>query len=156
MKRTVTRRWTNKKTGEARIKSYTYEDRKGATLVDKRGIVRKKAVEEFKAAIDATDSYTEDEKRKLKEDIDNRVRVRAGKKNKPLTTTGFMGMQEDDAIDRMFTNIGMSVEEVAEAYKLNPADIRDPSNWNGNILTIGKVKYQYKVKYRGEILEVIK
>ena len=155
MKKTVTRKWTNKKTGEARIKSYTYEDRRGYVLIDKMGRVKTKAVNEFKATIDANDSYTENEKITLKWDLDNYIRVRAGKKNRPLTTTGFMGHIEDNKIDSMFINMGMSVEEAAEAYDLDPADIRDKSNWDGSFLMINGRKFQYQVNYRDSVLKEI-
>ena len=155
MKKTVTRKWKNKKTGQTVTKTYTYEDRKGYVLVDKKGRVKTNVVNEFKAAIDANTGYSSNEKRMLKADLDNYIRTRAGKTNRPLTTTGFMGHIEDDKIDRMFVNLGMSVEEVAQAYGLNPADIRDPSNWNGDVLTIDGKSYKYQVNYRNAVLEEI-
>lgn len=155
MKKTVTRIWKQKKTGKTITKTYTYQNRKGSVLIDKMGRVRPKTVSEFKAAIDANDSYTGAEKRMLKVDLDNYIRVRQGKKNKPLTTTGFMGHIEDEKIDRMFVNIGMSVDEAADAYGLNADDIRDQNNWNGDILTINGRIFKYQVNYSKPILEEI-
>jgi hypothetical protein len=130
---------------------YKHKSTKGLTLVGKNGRIDKKNVEKFKLLIDQNTAYTAAEKRYLKADLDAMVsqKHKAGQK---LTTTGFLGHLETNAISRMFTNAGYSTADVASMYGFSEADLLDPSNWIGNEITIAGRVYTFNFTYQGDIL----
>lgn len=156
--RKVTRTWTNKKTGETITREYTYKtgkSRKGYVLIDSKGHLRKKNIEKYKQIINANDSYTVAEKRMLIVDLEDYINVRKGEKRK-LTTRGFEGHLQENEIERMFANAGMSSSEVAQDMGIDEADILNPENWENGLLVINGVKYAFNHNYTGDALEVVK
>lgn len=161
MARRVTRTWITKN-GEIKTKTYTYAHKssKGLTLVNKRGVVQKKNVEAFKRAIDANTEYSDNYKRMLKADVDNYVQTRKGKHNRALTTQGFLGHLKSDKLDRMFTNLGYSSDELAEQTGINEEDLINVNNWtfeNGEgILNVNNTRYKIVWTYTGSVLEEVR
>lgn len=156
--RKVKRTWTNKKTGETITREYTYKtgkSRKGYVLIDSKGYLRKKNIEKYKQMIDSNDSYTIAEKRMLKVDLDNYISARKGSHRK-LTTRGFEGHLQENEIERMFANAGMSSSEVAQDMGIEEADILNPDNWQNGLLVINGIKYAFNHNYTGDALEVVK
>lgn len=153
----ITRTWTTKK-GVTKTKTYKYDQkfksRKSKTLVSKSGKINKKNVQDFKDEIMNSSEYNDAEKRTLINDLNIIVRKRE-KDRRKLTVNGFLGEISDDAIDRMFANAGASVEEIAEWYDLDEADIRDKKNWSGDVLTIDKKSYRFSHNYNAGLLEAI-
>jgi hypothetical protein len=155
MSRKITRTWTTK-AGITKTKTYDYtrKSRRGKVLVSKNGKINTKNIDEYKREIMANSEYTDAEKRALIADL-NIITKQSSKSGTRLTTRGFEGKIATDAIDRMFINSGSSVEEVASWYGLDPADIRNKSNWSGNILIVGGVKYKFEHGYNNDILTLV-
>ena len=77
-------------------------------------------------------------------------------KGKGLTTNGFNGILEENAIRRMLSNMGYTAEEFAEEYNIPVEDILNESNWKGNEFTSGGYIYEYRFNYNGQNLVRIK
>ena len=158
--RTVTRTWITK-SGQVKTKTYTYAHKstKGLTLVNKRGVVMKKNVEAFKRQIDASTEYDENYKRMLKADVDNYILTRKGKANRQLTTSGFMGHLKSNELDRLFTNLGYSSDEFAEATGFDEEDLLNIDNWqftgNESYFTVKGKKYKFIWTYTGKMFEEV-
>ena len=124
------------------------------TLVDKKGRAIKKNIERFKDSILNNTNYTTAEKRMLIADIDVEVDVRKRNKSK-LTTSGFMGMQEETSIARFFTNAGWSVEEFADEIDEDINDILNENNWQNGQLYINGRTFKFNWTYTGNLFEEI-
>lgn len=155
MSRKITRTWTTK-AGITKTKTYDYtrKSRRGKVLVSKSGKINTKNVDEYKRDIMANSEYTDAEKRALVADL-NIITKQSSKAGTRLTTHGFEGKIASDAIDRMFINSGSSVEEVAEWYGLDEADIRNKKNWSGDILIVKGAKYKFEHGYNNDILILV-
>lgn len=153
--RKITRTWKTK-SGVVKTKVYEYsrKSRRGKVLVSKSGKINTKNIDEYKKQIMANTEYNDAEKRALIADL-NIITKQSSKSKTRLTTRGFEGKIATEAIDRMFINSGASVEEVADWYGLDPTDIRDTSNWSGNILIISGVKYEFEHGYNNNILTIV-
>lgn len=137
--------------------------RKGYTLVSANGRVMHKRIEELKAQIMASKRS-----KSLKDELineldavvnDRRLRV------KKLTETGFFGHAQnviynkrsgdEQAIRTMIANMGYTPGQLAKEYGLRVSDLLNPSNWLGDVLTIGNKQYRLTFSYTGSVLEVI-
>lgn len=122
------------------------KSKRGLTLVGKDGRITtnsKKNVQKFKDAIMANDTYTADEKETLINDLNARIH-NAHKLGKKLTTSGFMGMQESDKIERLLTNAGYTADELANEIGVTEQDILDSNNWAGDIfMGAWKLSFNY-------------
>lgn len=111
------------------------KSKRGLTLVGKDGRITtnsKKNVEKFKEAIMQTPGYTAAEKETLINDLDARI-YNAHKNKRKLTTTGFMGAQESDKIERLLTNAGYTADELAKEIGVSEEDILNSSNWEDGV-----------------------
>jgi hypothetical protein len=153
-KQTVKRTWT-KADGTVVTRTYSYEgkSRKGKVLVNAKGQINYKNVKKFKDEIQNS-SASIAEKRTLLADLDSRLRERHRNKKK-LTTTGFAGLQQDEAIERMFANAGYSPSEAASEFGLDETELLDSKNWNDNIYTEKGVQYTFTFTYTGALFNRI-
>lgn len=155
-KHTVIRTWTTK-SGITKTKTYTYgvgKSRRGKVLVSKSGKLNKKNIKAFKDEINSSTKYTEAEKRSLIADLNIMLKQRQ-KSNRRLTTTGFVGELESEAVSRMLSNAGYSIEEAATELGVSEADLLDAKNWKDDVFTIGSVAYQFKFNYTGSVFDRI-
>lgn len=155
-KHTVTRTWTTK-SGIKKTKTYTYgvgKSRRGKVLVSKSGKLNKKNIQAFKDEINKSTKYTEAEKRSLIADLNIMLKQRQ-KSNRRLTTTGFVGELESEAVSRMLSNAGYSIEEAATELGVSEADLLDKKNWKDDVFTIGAVAYQFRFNYTGSVFDRI-
>lgn len=154
----VVRRWTTK-SGVVKTKVYEYAHKstKGLTLINKKGVVIKSNVEKFKATIDAG-SGSDVQKRRLKADLDNYIRLRKGQK-RALTTKGFMGHLEENLLERMFVNVGWSSVELAEALDIEEDELLDMANWTisdaESYFKVNGKTYKFNWTYTGNVLEEV-
>ena len=137
--------------------------RKGYTLVSANGRVMHKRIEALKEQIMASNRS-----KSLKDELineldavvnDRRLRV------KKLTETGFFGHAQnviynkrsgdEQAIRTMIANMGYTPGQLAKEYGLRVSDLIDPSNWLGDVLTIGNKQYRLTFSYTGSVFEVI-
>lgn len=150
-KHTVTRTWI-RADGTVVTRTYTYESgrsRRGKVLVSAKGVVNKKNVDNYKEEI-LNSSISNAEKRTLLSDLDARIRERKRNKKK-LTTTGFVGLQQEGKIERLLANAGYSTEELAAEFELSEKELLNPDNWEGNIFTAGAAQYEFKFSYTGAL-----
>ena len=126
----VTRKYYSKRLGKTITKTYSYNNYKythkstrGKVLVNAKGQVNKKNVDELKQIIKDSDEYTAAEKRAALADVDAYVNARH-KSKKKLTTTGLAGLRVSDdesfyeyeggwKYAKMFANAGYTPEEAA-------------------------------------------
>ena len=155
-RRTVVRKYYSKKQGKMVTKIYTYEhpSKKGLTLVDKRGRIMHKNIERFKQTIIDNTDYNEAQKRTLLADLEAYVEVRHDNKKK-LTTQGFLGHQESDAITRFLTNAGYSIEEFAEEADVDIEDVVNPDNWHDNFFIAAGRTFKFNWTYTGSFFEEV-
>lgn len=155
-RRTVVRRYWSKRKNEWVTKTYTYahKSKRGLVLVDKRGRVVSKNVERFRESIINNASYDEATKRVLLADLGATIQQRKYDRKK-LTTSGFMGKQEEDQITRFLTNAGYSPDEFAEELGVDIDEIMDTSNWTDGMLIIGGRKWRFNWTYTGNFAEEI-
>lgn len=128
--------------------------KRGLTLVGKNGRITpnsKKNVEAFKRAIMESNDYTAKEKKTLINKLDARV-YNAHKTGKKLTTTGFLGSQEVNKIDRLLANAGYSADELAGEIGVTEDDILNEANWKNDVF-MGKWKLSFN--YTSSILKAI-
>ena len=137
--------------------------RKGYTLVSANGRVMHKRIADLKEQIMASKRS-----KSLKDELineldavvnDRRLRV------KKLTETGFFGHAQnviynkrsgdEQAIRTMIANMGYTPGQLAKEYGLRVSDLLNPSNWLGDVLTIGNKQYRLTFSYTGSVLEVI-
>ena len=137
--------------------------RKGYTLVSANGRIMHKRIEDFKAQIMASKRS-----KSLKDELineldavvnDRRLRV------KKLTETGFLGHAQnviynkrsggEQTIRTMIANMGYTPGQLAKEYGFKVSDLLNPANWNGDILTIGEIKYRLSFTYTGNVFEAI-
>lgn len=107
-------------------------------LIDRRGGIRRKAVEKFKDEIRAQAKAGKlgyDEAQYTIDELDYFLEERAGKKGKQLRVSGFMGHLADTAVDRMFANAGSNLEDEAMYLGISPDILKDTRNWNGDRFT---------------------
>ena len=139
VKRTVKRKWFNKKTGKYVTRTYKYngsgKSTRSKTLVTKSGIINKKNVENYIKEIKNNSTYSESEKRTLISDLNALVEQRH-KDKKKLTVSGFLGKQQEDKISRFFVNAGYSVEEAAEEMEISKEDLLNEENWKDDTFTL--------------------
>lgn len=133
---------------------YKHKSTRGLTLVGKSGKVYNKNIQKIKDLIDANTSYTDAEKTYLKADLDAYVKVKKMNKEK-LTSSGFFGKEESDAVSRMFVNAGYSVSDIANIYGIDVDDLLDSNNWSGDTLIINGQMYKFNFTYTGDILTEI-
>lgn len=154
MAKTVKRTWFNKKTGQLVTKTYTYEhkSKRGLTLVDKRGRIMQKNINKFKDTINDNPNYTEGEKITLISDL-NAVVNRKHLDKVKLTTNGFMGIQQEEAIPRFFVNAGYSPEEFANEIGEAIEDVLDENNWVDEQLIINGRVFKFNWTYTGNFFE---
>ena len=156
MKKHTVKRTQIRADGTVVTKEYTYDkgkSRRGKVLVNARGVINKKNVEDFRQEIQDSDIGVA-EKRTLLADLDARLRERKRNKKK-LTTTGFMGLQQEEKVERLFANAGYSISEAAEAFGLNEEQLRNPANWSGDIYTQGATQYEFNFTYTGALFSRI-
>ena len=84
----------------------------------------------------------------LKIYIEDRAKHNRQFVGKRLTTNGFEGWEADTKLDRIFANLGMSAEDLADEYDLDADELRDPNNWENGIF---KGKYEFNFTYTGAI-----
>lgn len=155
MKR-VKRTYYSKKRDEWITKEYKYtgKSRRGLTLVGKGGKITKnskKNVEKFIKSIKENPEYTEAEKRTLVNDLYTQVMAYSSE-GKKLTTTGFMGLQEEEKIPRMLTNLGYTSYEISELYDIPEEEVLNSDNWSGDVFTYGGLSYLVQFNYTGDVL----
>lgn len=152
--RVVVRTWFSKKTGKYVTRTYTYahKSKKGLTLVDKRGRILKHNIERFEESIRNNTNYDEAYKRMLLADLKATVKQRK-KDTRKLTTSGFMGKQEQNAIVRFLANAGYSVEEFADEINVDIDDVLDEDNWSDGIFKVGNRSFKFNWTYTGQFYE---
>lgn len=152
--RVVVRTWFNKKTGKSVTRTYTYahKSKKGLTLVDKRGRILKKNVERFEDTILNSPNYTDAEKRMLIADLKATIKQRKHDTRK-LTTSGFMGKQEQNAITRFLANAGYSVDEFADEIGVSVDDVLEKTNWSDGIFKVDNRSFRFNWTYTGQFYE---
>ena len=156
MARKIKRTWYNKKSGQYITKEYTYEhtSRKGKVLVDKRGRVIKKNLEQIKQDINSREDLNQSEKRALNINLDALVDQRKQDKRK-LTTNGFYGTMSDSKVGRMLSNAGYSVEEVSQMYNIDEEALLDEDNWNGETFSYKGRSFLLQFGYTLDIFKEI-
>ena len=157
--RTIKRTYYSKKLGRNVTKVYTYDSSKykykhkstrGKVLVSAKGKVNKKNVEEFKQQIDNS-NYDINTKRTLKNDLDVYIYQRSRSKRK-LTTNGFLGIESDDAINRLLSNLGVDADTLAEQIGVTEEDIYNEENWQNDLFTVGGTSWAINFNYTGNVL----
>ena len=127
---------------------------RGRVLVSAKGRKNYKNIEEYKNKIKTDPNLTDAEKEATLYDldiyIDQRIKENKSSSGKRLTTHGFEGWESDTELERMFANVGMSAEEVAEEYGLDEQELLDPNNWNGAVF---KGQYEFNFTYTGTIMK---
>lgn len=153
MKRSVTRTYFSKKKQEwiTKVYNYTHTSRKGKVLVGKNGVVNKKNVEAFKEQIKNREDLTSQEKNWYLNDLDVEVYTRHQMKKK-LTTNGFMGMESDDKINRLLSNLGTDPYSLADELGIDPNEILNEENWKGDTFEYAGTIYGIQFSYTGNIL----
>lgn len=106
-------------------------------------------------AIDKNTNYTAEEKEQFKAKIKETMVKQRGKEFRPLTTVGYEGHLQENKIERMFANAGLSSSEVAKDMGIDEEDILNPDNWQDGLLVINGVKYAFNHNYTGDALEVV-
>lgn len=139
------------------------KSRKGYTLVSANGRVMHKRIADFKAQIMAS-KRSKSLKDELINELDAFVNDRRLKVKK-LTETGFLGHAQniiynkksgsEQTIRTMIANMGYTPGQLAKEYGFKVADLINPANWNGDILTIGGVQYRLSFTYTGNVFEAI-
>ena len=155
MKR-VKRTYYSKRKDEWITKEYNYtgKSRRGLTLVGKGGRITsnsKKNVEKFIKSIKENPQYNEAEKRTLINDVRTQV-LAYSSEGKKLTTTGFMGLQEEQKIPRMLVNLGYTSSELSAWYDIPEEEILNNDNWSGDTFTYGGIAYLVQFNYTGDVL----
>lgn len=155
MKR-VKRTYYSKKKDEwiTKVYNYTGKSRRGLTLVGKDGRITpnsKKNVEKFIESIKNNISYNEAEKRTLINDLKAKI-LSYSENGKKLTTTGFMGMQEDSKVSRYLVNLGYTSSELSDLYEIPEDAILNEDNWSGDTFTYGGLSYLVQFNYTGDVL----
>lgn len=155
MKR-VKRTYYSKKKDEwiTKVYNYTGKSRRGLTLVGKDGRITpnsKKNVEKFIESIKNNISYNEAEKRTLINDLKSKI-LSYSENGKKLTTTGFMGMQEDSKVSRYLVNLGYTSSELSDLYEIPEDAILNEDNWSGDTFTYGGLSYLVQFNYTGDVL----
>lgn len=132
MRRIIKRRWFSKKKQAWVEKEYVYNYKKstrGRILVDKNGKINQKNINKLKQQIET--QYDTTVSNYLKDELDRIVEEKHNIRNhKELRTTGFWGRLEDNSVTRMFSNMGQSLDDVADMYGLDPNDLLNEDNWN--------------------------
>ena len=152
----VKRTYYSKRKGEWITKMYNYsgKSRRGLTLVGKNGRITpnsKKNVEKFIESIKNNISYNEAEKRTLINDLKAKI-LSYSENGKKLTTTGFMGMQEDSKVSRYLVNLGYTSSELSDLYDIPEDAILNEDNWSGDTFTYGGILYMTQFNYTGSVL----
>lgn len=156
MKKTVTRTYNTKK--GVVTKTYTYDighkSTRGKTLVGKNGKLNKKNYDNYANEIANSTELTSAEKRAIMADLNAVIKQRK-KDGKKLTTSGFEGHRASSELERMFSNLGYSAEELADVTGISVSDLTNKDNWSGDTLTAGGKKYKLNWTYTGSVLEMI-
>lgn len=159
MKR-VKRTYYSKRKDEWITKVYNYsgKSRRGLTLVGKGGRITKnsqKNVEKFIEDIKNNTNYNEAEKRTLINDL--KATILSYKSNgMKLTTTGFMGRQEENKVTRMFVNMGYSTSEISDFYDIPEEELLDNNNWDGDSFTYNnQVFILLPFSYSGDVFRMV-
>lgn len=143
-------------------KTYTYghASRRGKTLVGKGGKKNTKNIQSFIDSINNNPNFSEAEKRTTINDLKTFINQRV-KQGRKLTTTGFTGHRQDDEIDRLFSNFGITAEEAAAELGVSIDTIYDTDNWYDGIFSFkdedkNKLrKFEFKRTYTENIWEEI-
>lgn len=160
--KTVIRKYTNKKTGETKVKTYTYSPAhksKGGTLVYKSG---KKNIELINA-LKAT--YTGDDIVEFEAKLDSFMRRKSYKQGR-LTVASMKTRMLNDTISKIIANFGYDAEDVAIELsamyneEIDVDYILNPNNWvqKANGLPTGQLRlpsgiiHEFKFDYHAGIL----
>ena len=142
-------------------KKYSYKDghsRRGYVLVNKRGQINKKNLNNYINKINSNPNFDDLDKRANIADLKAYVKNRAKNKTK-LTTTGFEGHLKSDKLDRMLSNLGTSVEDVSSQYGFNEESLRNTDNWeyrgNTGYYHDGEDTYSIEWTYTGSIFKKV-
>lgn len=155
MNKQIKRTYYSKKLDKYVTKIYNYsgKSRRGLTLVGKNGKITansKKNVEAFEKWIKNNPTYNDAEKRTLINDLRARVLV-YHQNHMKLTSSGFMGAQQDDSITRLLTNLGYTSQELADEYDLPESAILNAENWQGDTFSWNGLIFQINFTYTGSV-----
>lgn len=156
----ITRTYVTK-SGKTVTKTYLYSKKyvykrslnKSTLLIDRRGGIRRKAVQRFKDQImdqAKNGKIGYDEAQYTIDELDYYLEERAGQK-KQLRVSGFLGHLADTATDRMFANAGSNIDDEAMYLGVSTDVLRDPNNWRDGIFTnpFTNIAYSYVFGYGG-------
>lgn len=160
--KTVVRKYKSKKTGEIRVKTYTYSPAhksRGGTLVYKSGKLNQSVIDTLRA------TYSGDDVVEFEAELDSFLRKKAFKKGR-LTVASMKVRLMHNTVAKIIANFGMNPEEVAVelgAMYNTPVTaeyILDANHWeqkaNGlptsTIILPNGVRHEFKFDYHAGIL----
>lgn len=130
--------------------------RKNPVLVDKRGGIRQKAVNNYREYLMNSETLTPFQKKVEMQELDDAVK-RAHDKKKRLTLSSYQTKAVKDRREKMVRNAGYDYEEFLDFYEIDEEDWINADNWNKGIYkdpNSGK-KYEFEFRYEGSILRAI-
>lgn len=86
--------------------------------------------------------------------VQAKINAFANNKEK-LTERSLLARVERDKAKRLLVNLGYTKEEFERDYGISFAELSDPNNWNGNIVTIAGVSYELVWTYYDSVLKRI-
>lgn len=129
---------------------------RGKVLVSPKGRKYTKNIEDFEKSIMNDSSLSAGEKRAkiadLRAYIEDRAKQNRAGWGRRLTTNGFEAFEKDTGLERMFSSVGMSAQEIADEYGLDEQELLDPRNWDKDVF---KGHYRFQHTYTGTIMEEI-
>lgn len=130
--------------------------KKNPVLVDKRGGIRQKAVNNYRDYLMNSNILTPLEKQTEIQELDDAVK-KAHEKKTRLTLSSYQTKAVRDRREKMVRNAGYDYEDFLDFYKIDEADWIDSKNWNKETFkdpNSGK-EYEFEFRYEGSILRVI-
>lgn len=130
--------------------------RKNPVLVDKRGGIRQKAVNNYREYLMNSETLTPFQKKVEIQELDDAIK-RAHDKKKRLTLSSYQTKAVKDRREKMVRNAGYDYEEFLDFYEIDEEDWINADNWNKGIFkdpNSGK-EYEFEFRYEGSILRAI-
>lgn len=144
--RKVKRKYVQKKTGKVIFKEYTYAGKakdSNKILFRKQGgkyIINEKAWAEFEGRIkklpisEVERQQQLNQARAIRKEIEHgeSIYTTSGQLNR-IDIKSLVSRMKSNAVEKYLTNMGLTAEEIALEYNLNPADLLDEMLWNKDV-----------------------